>query len=65
MGTIKDRLLVLEQRRGAPAGTWPELIVLCGDEAMTPHQIGECGRAARNNLPTLTVRIERNNHGNA
>jgi hypothetical protein len=55
MATLEFRLLALEQRQRAPAGVWPELIVLCGDEAMTAHQLSECKRAARNNLPTLTV----------
>ena len=47
-------------RRG---NKWPELIVLCGDEAMTAHQRSEHERAARHNLPTLTVIIGGERHG--
>ena len=56
MSNLSTRIMVLEQRR-PPAGACPELIVLHEGEAMTPHQQGEIDRAARHNLPTLTLRI--------
>ncbi|MFZ2300758.1 MAG: hypothetical protein WAW10_02685 [Gallionella sp.] len=56
MANLSSRITLLEQRR-PPAGACPELIVLRGDEEMTPHQQAEIERAARHNLPTLTLRI--------
>lgn len=56
MRTIESRLLVLEARH-APVAAWPELIVLRDGEAITPHQLSECERAAKFNLPHLTVII--------
>lgn len=62
MANLATRILQLEQRR-PPAGACPELIILHGDEAMPPHQISELERAAKFNLPTLTITIGSARHG--
>jgi hypothetical protein len=62
MATIETRLLALEARH-APVAAWPELIVLRDGETMTPHQLSECERAAKFNLPHLTVIIRGVHHG--
>jgi hypothetical protein len=56
MLTLKTRLSAIEQRL-TPAGVCPDLIILHGDEAISPHQISELERAAKFNLPTLTITI--------
>lgn len=56
MSNLSTRITLLEQRR-QPAGACPELVILHDGEVMTPHQQAEIERAARHNLPTLTLRI--------
>lgn len=63
MATLESRLQVLEQNRGAPAGAWLDMIVLHEGEEMTAHQLSECERAAKHNLPSLIVTIEGAHYG--
>lgn len=61
MANFDTRITALEQRR-APAGECPELFILHGDEELTPYQQSELERAARGNLPTLTIHVGRGHH---
>lgn len=63
MASLATRIMQLEQRL-TPAGACPELIILHGNEAMTPHQLAEIERAAKFSLPSLTLLIAGARHGN-
>lgn len=60
--SIGRRLSSLENRRKF-TGEWPELIILNEGVEMNPHQQAEMDRAAKFNLPTLTIIIGRAHHG--
>lgn len=62
MVNLATRIQQLEQRL-APAGANPEIIILHSDEAMSPHQLSELERAAKFNLPALTITIGSARHG--